>query len=257
MVQWERQGKYPGIYRDPADPHHWKVVVNLGQAAKGEKRRRTSHPSSTVRLLTRAPRARPRGSPRTQGAPTAERQGAENGRRVGGPLARDLQAPECRAVDFRSLPGLRQPLYQADDWDCGAPPADRRRHPELLQHARRQGSTREHHQQGRLFAGAVAQARRHGRHLTAEPHGRCRSATATSAADLRRADQGATPRSAGDHAPGGGVGLSHYAVRPRVRAAERGGSLRWSGRRSIFGESRSRLFETRRAFQEARGRRPR
>jgi integrase len=40
MAEWQAQGKYPGIYRDAADPHHWRVVVNLGRAAKGQPRRR-------------------------------------------------------------------------------------------------------------------------------------------------------------------------------------------------------------------------
>lgn len=40
MAQWITQGKYPGIFQDASDPKHWRVVVNLGRAGKGEPRRR-------------------------------------------------------------------------------------------------------------------------------------------------------------------------------------------------------------------------
>jgi integrase len=40
MAQWKAQGRYPGVFRDEDDPSHWRVVVNLGRAGKGEPRRR-------------------------------------------------------------------------------------------------------------------------------------------------------------------------------------------------------------------------
>lgn len=40
MARWKSQGKYPGIFVDENDATHWRIVVNLGQAAPGEPRRR-------------------------------------------------------------------------------------------------------------------------------------------------------------------------------------------------------------------------
>jgi len=40
VARWKSQGKYPGIFVDENDPSHWRIVVNLGRAAKGEPRRR-------------------------------------------------------------------------------------------------------------------------------------------------------------------------------------------------------------------------
>ena len=40
MAKWKAYGKYPGIFQDEGDPDHWRIVVNLGRAAKGEPRRR-------------------------------------------------------------------------------------------------------------------------------------------------------------------------------------------------------------------------
>jgi len=40
MAKWKAQGRYPGIFQDEDDPAHWRVVVNLGRAAKAEPRRR-------------------------------------------------------------------------------------------------------------------------------------------------------------------------------------------------------------------------
>jgi len=40
MARWKSQGRYPGIFVDERDPTHWRLVVNLGQAAPGEPRRR-------------------------------------------------------------------------------------------------------------------------------------------------------------------------------------------------------------------------
>lgn len=40
MAMWKAQGRYPGLLQDENDPAHWRIVVNLGRAAKGEPRRR-------------------------------------------------------------------------------------------------------------------------------------------------------------------------------------------------------------------------
>ena len=40
MATWTAHSKYAGIYQDTADRKHWRVVVNLGRAARGEPRRR-------------------------------------------------------------------------------------------------------------------------------------------------------------------------------------------------------------------------
>jgi integrase len=40
MAKWAAHGRYPGIFQDVNDPKHWRVVVNLGRADKGEPRRR-------------------------------------------------------------------------------------------------------------------------------------------------------------------------------------------------------------------------
>ena len=40
MAKWKAHSRYPGIYQDEDDRTHWRVVVNLGRAEKGEPRRR-------------------------------------------------------------------------------------------------------------------------------------------------------------------------------------------------------------------------
>ncbi len=40
MAKWKAHSRYPGIFQDQNDPQHWRIVVNLGQAAPGETRRR-------------------------------------------------------------------------------------------------------------------------------------------------------------------------------------------------------------------------